>query len=444
MSVTPLQTVDWTTSSSIPSQLTLSRSSSATYFNSSGVLSTATSNNPRFDYKYNGTSWDAAGLIIEEQRTNTVGTNNFTDSNWEDPGAPINIGSAVTSPDGTSNAYPLIPSTATGVRQRWYHLHESTAISTVPVSMSLFVKAAGYTQFAIREAQSGGASVIYSLSGSGSIQASNSGGGVTVSKATISSIGGGWFKISAVFSVSSNTAMAMGLIPLDGGWTSGDPTSYSFAGDGTSGVICFGPQVEVGANPSSYIYTSGNSTATRAADILSTTDSTLLSAKAWAMEVGEAKPSIQSTLIGINTVTGIGPASGNALQTSVGGTQTTGNTATWTGVNRGGIAWDSTPRVSIDLNGSTVVTAANTPVTPTTVYFGNMNAGAQDFLNGHIRSWAAYSALADAELVTVSTVGASYSITSFNILVAQTLGHSDRHSPALHLIKQRQHKLWGR
>ncbi len=56
----------------IPSWLTLSRLSNATYFNNSGELTNALSDVPRFEYAFNGIGWDAQGLLLEKQKTNFV------------------------------------------------------------------------------------------------------------------------------------------------------------------------------------------------------------------------------------------------------------------------------------------------------------------------------------------------------------------------------------
>ena len=223
----------------------------------------------------------------------------------------------------------------------------------------------------------------------------------------LSSIGGGWYRCSALFTPSGSTALTIGLLPLDGGWTTGDPwSSYSFVGNTTSGVNAFGSQVEVGGAPSSYIPTPSGA-ATRSADLLSTTDATLLSAQAWVMEVGELQASTQATLLGVNTVVGLGATSGNALRTTDGGTQTTANTTAWTSGNKAGLAYDLAGRVSVVLDGGTVATAANTAERPGTLYLGNTNSGASDFLNGHIRNWTAYSSLNDTDLQTF-TVNITY------------------------------------
>src|SRR3954463_8491210 len=66
--VTPIFSVDWRTSSAFPSQLALSRSSSATFFNEKMLRATAATNGPRIEYNpLTGQPW---GLLLEEQRVN--------------------------------------------------------------------------------------------------------------------------------------------------------------------------------------------------------------------------------------------------------------------------------------------------------------------------------------------------------------------------------------
>lgn len=70
------------TSGTLDSRITFTRASSATYVNSSGAITTATTNTPRFDY--DPVTLEAKGLLIEEQRTNlllnsdTLSTQNVT------------------------------------------------------------------------------------------------------------------------------------------------------------------------------------------------------------------------------------------------------------------------------------------------------------------------------------------------------------------------------
>jgi hypothetical protein len=66
--------LDFVSSTSLDSRITFTRASSGTYVNSAGLVATANTNIPRFDYS--PTSIGAPlGLLIEEQRTNNIRNN---------------------------------------------------------------------------------------------------------------------------------------------------------------------------------------------------------------------------------------------------------------------------------------------------------------------------------------------------------------------------------
>jgi len=69
-SIMPTLRLDFVNSNVLDPRVTFTRASSATYFNSVGVLSTATNNIPRFDY--NPATLVCNGLLIEQQSVNIL------------------------------------------------------------------------------------------------------------------------------------------------------------------------------------------------------------------------------------------------------------------------------------------------------------------------------------------------------------------------------------
>jgi hypothetical protein len=61
---------DFTVLTSLPAGVSLTRATTGTYFDASGVLQTAAIDAPRFGHTWNGSAWVAAGLLDEPQRTN--------------------------------------------------------------------------------------------------------------------------------------------------------------------------------------------------------------------------------------------------------------------------------------------------------------------------------------------------------------------------------------
>lgn len=106
------------------SRVNFTRASSATYFNSAGVLTTAATNAPRFDF--NPTTLAPLGLETEEARTNSIRNNTMVGAVAGSPGTPptnwaVNAGGGLSSSiigSGTESGVPYvdinIAGTATG------------------------------------------------------------------------------------------------------------------------------------------------------------------------------------------------------------------------------------------------------------------------------------------------------------------------------------------
>jgi hypothetical protein len=88
--------------------ITFTRASSATFTGSNGLIQSATTNTPRFDY--DPVTLAAKGLLIEEQRTNIVTySEDFSNAAWAKNASGTGVAAAVTAdaaaaPDGTTTA----------------------------------------------------------------------------------------------------------------------------------------------------------------------------------------------------------------------------------------------------------------------------------------------------------------------------------------------------
>jgi hypothetical protein len=231
-----------------------SRASTGTYFNSSGVLTSASINTPRFNHTFNGTSWVSRGLLVEEQRTNLILYSNLQ-SSWYSVNATLAATTETTSPDGTNNSRKLTEDTTASTYHYAEILSGSPPVSAgVTYTASCFVKANGRTKFYINSGTNRINMITYFDLSNGTITSSSA------SSSSITNVGDGWYRCTATQTASSTGATSFQLVMAD------DSSNPVYTGDGIKGVFIFGYQVEQAAFATSLIPTTSAS-ATRSADV---------------------------------------------------------------------------------------------------------------------------------------------------------------------------------
>jgi hypothetical protein len=231
--------------------LTVTRATSATRVNASGITETVASNVPRIDYTGGG----CPSILVEPQRTNIqTYSEDFSNAVWIKVGSTVATNTTV-SPDGTTTGDKLTEDISTG-------LHSAAIAATQATggdyTFSVFVKANGRTKFQLAEAFSIGGTVNFDLiAGTATTTAPAKNG-------KIENYGNGWYKCSATWTFVSAAGTVLYLNLLN------DAGSNSYLGNGTSGVILWGGQLELGSYSTSYIPTT-TASVTRNADVISKT-----------------------------------------------------------------------------------------------------------------------------------------------------------------------------
>lgn len=231
--------------------LTVTRATTARRYNSAGLIESVASNVPRLDY-LNST---CPSVLVEPQRTNVqTYSEDFSNAVYIKVGATVNTNTTV-APDGTTTADKLVEDTSTG-------LHTAVILAQQPTladyTVSMFVKADGRSKFQIAEGFSVGGNVVFDLN---AVTATNT---APAKNGTIENYGNGWYRCSATWPnlTGVNTQILLNIL--------NDAGSAAYTGNGTSGVILWGADIELGSASTSYIPTT-TAAVTRNADVISKT-----------------------------------------------------------------------------------------------------------------------------------------------------------------------------
>ena len=247
--------LDFTTGA-LDSRLTFTRSTTGTYINSSGYVTSAAINTPRFDY--DPTALTARGLLIEgSAATLNQWSEDFTQSYWNKVNTTI-ASTSVTCPDNIAKTTVRVTDNSTNAAHTVRRGIATAAGSTY--TLSWFVKKGSTDTFAVQvywDATYNATLLVSSIDNNTQTVTSATNVNATVSR--ISYPSSGWFRYVMTFTHPSATGAAtpdFNFAPIN------NVGSYVGSSNYTD---FFGIQLEAGSGASSYCPT-GASTGSRAAD----------------------------------------------------------------------------------------------------------------------------------------------------------------------------------
>lgn len=237
-------------------RVTFTRSSTATFVGSNGLIQSAAVDAPRFDY--DPVTLAPRGFLIEETRTNLLlRSEEFDTASW----GKVNLSTTAnttTAPSGAVTADSIIENTAVSSYHQTSQTFTSTAATTY--SFSVFIKANG-RDTATMMLGAGANFVFFAFNLTTATVGAVQYAGSTWSNGTasITNFNNGWYRC-VISGLVSNAASYNAVVEINEG------ANRQYTGNGTSGLFVWGADLEVGAFPTSYIPTVA-STVPRSADV---------------------------------------------------------------------------------------------------------------------------------------------------------------------------------
>ena len=263
-STRPSLNLNFARSQKLDPRITFTRSSTATYTGGDGLIKSAATDTPRFDF--NATTGDCLGLLIEESRSNLVLRSNTFNTYWSSVSATCVFTQNVTGPDGVSNGAWTIDDQSTANDGAGFEQSFSITPSTsTNYCLSIFAKQGTATYFDFYAFFTGtstkGTYFRYNFSTDTISVSSADGGGISPTIYGKVAYPNGWYRFYFVVNDANsglNNTLQYRIYPAsrDAGVT------------GTT--LFYGAQFEIGAFPTSYIPTVA-SAVTRSADNASIT-----------------------------------------------------------------------------------------------------------------------------------------------------------------------------
>lgn len=262
--ISPSLTLDFAKSKQLDPRIAFTRSSTGTYLDAAiGLIKTAPSGVARFEKE---------GLLTEESRTNLVRTSTPTGSGlsngWSQRANTTITTNADVAPDGTTTATSVVANLNS--TDYAYTRHTLSSATTANCVVSAFAKPINnFPRTVIQVSNSGGGSIVWNFNFQTGVATLNFETGAASnfgSTAFMEPLDNGWYRVG--FTAPSGTSNI--TVNARETWSGSQP-----AGDGVSGVLWWGCQIEEGSFQTSFIPTSG-STVTRAADVTSISNAEML------------------------------------------------------------------------------------------------------------------------------------------------------------------------
>ena len=241
--IRPTLDLNFAATKTLDRRITFIRDSIGTFTDELGILRTATNNVPRFDH--DPVTGESLGLLIEESRTNLITTNIL---DWNASSGVILTDNAGTAPDGTNTAVKIIRGAPAA-----YQNANATVVNITtgtPLIMSWYLKAVEVDSIYFQTNDGNWINGTFDIS-EGGLQ----GSGGNLDDHGMYAVGNGWYRCWVKFD-SASSSLTLTFHPA---------TSSPVSGDGSSGALIWGVQLEQGSYITSYIPTNG-STVTRAKD----------------------------------------------------------------------------------------------------------------------------------------------------------------------------------
>lgn len=239
-----------------PTGSTFTRGSSGWYFNSSGVIVSASTNVARFDY--DPATLAPLGYLTEMQSTNAITQSQaLTATGWTSANLTVTDNVQV-APDGTTTGATIRENSATSAHKAQYD--PISPVSGSVYGVSVFAKNISGSRWL--QLNVTGLDYVNFQPSTGTIGSLSA----NASNAVARQLANGWWRFSFFYTAPATATTSLRLYTANASDAVG---GVSYAGDGTSTIAVWGVQFETaGVGVTSYIPTAG-STVTRSQDILS-------------------------------------------------------------------------------------------------------------------------------------------------------------------------------